>query len=208
MLISDAHRFLFVHVQKTGGSTIDRRLQEVLTDHRHVDATGIDRHARLGHLLVAEAALASYWTVGFVRNPWSRMLSWHRMGVRFREAAEAGEAWALDELAVNEFMRALVDYDDFETFVMKGPDEWGRLRTPQVKYLTSRTRRADYVGRQETLEADMRGIFARLDLPWEPLVSRNVDAERPDYREVYTDAMRDRVGEIFARDVQVFDYVF
>ena len=26
MLISDSHRFLFVHVQKTGGSTIDNSL--------------------------------------------------------------------------------------------------------------------------------------------------------------------------------------
>lgn len=208
MLISDAHRFLFVHVQKTGGSTIDRRFQEVLPDHRHIEGEGLSRHARLGTILAAEPGLSSYWTVGFVRNPWARMLSWYRMGVRFLEAAERQEPWALKELETNDYLRSIGGYGDFEEFVMRGPDDWGRLRTPQVKYLTSRTRRADYIGRQETLEADLRAVFARLDLPWEPLVSRNVDPGHPDYREFYTEPLRRRVDEVFARDIAVFDYSF
>ncbi len=91
---------------------------------------------------------------------------------------------------------------------MEGPDTWPRLRMPQVRYLTSRTRRADFIGRQETLEADLRAVFARLELPWEPLASVNVDKSRPDYREVYTDPMRRRIEELFAKDIAAFDYSF
>ena len=38
MLISDTHRFLFVHVQKTGGSTIDNGLTTALGDVRRISA--------------------------------------------------------------------------------------------------------------------------------------------------------------------------
>ena len=207
MVISDAHKLLFVHVQKTGGSTIDNRLDEVLDDARHVP--GVDRHATLGQILQAEPGLAAYWTVGFVRNPWARMLSWFRMVERFKERAEKGRRGADAFLKKNQFIKGVAEAcPDFETFVMKGPDQWARLRTPQVRYLTSKTRRADFIGRQETLEADLRAIFARLELPWEPLQSVNVDKSRPDYHELYTDPMRRRIEELFAKDIAAFDYSF
>jgi hypothetical protein len=207
MVISDAQKFLFVHVQKTGGSTIDNRLDEVLSDSRQV--AGVDRHATLGQILKAEPGLADYWTVGFVRNPWARMLSWFRMVERFKERASKGRRGADMFLKKNQFIKGVADAcPDFETFIMEGPDQWVRLRTPQIRYLTSKTRRADFIGRQETLEADLRAIFARLELPWEPLQSVNVDRSRPDYREVYTDPMRRRVEELFERDIAAFDYSF
>ncbi|MCB0895162.1 MAG: sulfotransferase family 2 domain-containing protein [Nocardioides sp.] len=207
MVISDAHRLLFVHVQKTGGSTIDNRLDDVLSDARHVP--GIDRHATLGQILETEPGLAAYWTVGFVRNPWARMLSWFRMVERFKERADKGRRGADAFMKKNQFIKGVAEScPDFETFVMEGPDTWPRLRMPQVRYLTSRTRRADFIGRQETLEADLRAVFARLELPWEPLASVNVDKSRPDYREVYTDPMRRRIEELFAKDIAAFDYSF
>ena len=207
MVISDAHKLLFVHVQKTGGSTIDNRLEEVLGETRQVH--GLDRHATLQTILDAEPGLSSYWTVGFVRNPFARMLSWYRMVERLQERAEKGNKGSVRSLTKNPFIKRVSEsYPDFESFVMKGPEEWARLRVPQVRYLTSNTRRADLIGRQETLEADLRAVFARLELPWEPLKDKNVDRERPDYREFYTDVTRRRVAEIFERDLVVFDYKF
>lgn len=207
MLISDDRRLLFVHVQKTGGSTIDFRLREVLPDHRAVG--GMRRHATLGAILRAEPALRSYWTVGFVRNPYARLVSWYRMIDRFRERAEREPGWAESFGRKSAFIRtAARDYADLESFVLKGSEEHVQLRTPQLRYLTTRTRRADLIGRQETLEADVRAIFARLDLRWQGLESKNVDQDRPDYRELFTEPMRRRVEEVFAPDLAAFDYSF
>ncbi|QWF24306.1 sulfotransferase family protein [Nocardioides sp. LMS-CY] len=207
MVISDAHRFLFVHVQKTGGSTIDHRLGEVLPDARAVD--GLKRHATLGGILRAEPGLRSYWTVGFVRNPFARLVSWYRMVDRFRERAEREPDWADRFGRKSPFIRSVArDYADLETFVLTGSEERVQLRTPQLRYLSTRTRRADLIGRQETLEADVRAMFARLDLPWQGLESKNVDQDRPDYRELFTDQMRRRVEEVFAPDLAAFDYSF
>jgi hypothetical protein len=207
VFISDERRFLFVHVQKTGGSTIDRRLAEVMPDGR--TASRLSRHATLSEVLRREPGLSAYWTVGFVRNPWARMLSWYRMVDRFRDRVGEGRPAALQHREHNRFLREAAElYSDFESFVMQGPRRFQRLRTPQVRYLTTSTRRADMIGRQETLEADLRAVFARLELPWEPLQSRNVDSERPDYHDHYTDAMRKQVAELFMRDIDVFGYAY
>ena len=207
VVISDAHRFLFLHVQKTGGSTIDNRFDEVLPDARSLP--GMNKHAALGAILEQESALASYWTVGFVRNPFARLVSWWRMVKRLEEYAAAGEEKAARFLQRPGFMRSVSrSYPDFESFVMRGTEEHRRLRTPQLKYVVSRTRHADFIGRQESLELDLRAVFARLELPWAPLESVNIDHHRPDYRELYTAAMRARAEEIFAPDLAAFDYSF
>ena len=131
MLISDSHRFLFVHVQKTGGSTIDNGLTAALGDVRRIPAA--NRHAPLDRLLQLEPGLATYWTAGFVRNPWARMLSWWRMMERFRDGADEGIERYVDHLQRNRFVASVIEkHPDFESFVMHAPDEHPRLRKPQV----------------------------------------------------------------------------
>jgi hypothetical protein len=206
-MISDSRRLLFVHVQKTGGSTIDNNLTAALGDVRRIAEA--QRHAPLGRLLELEPALASYWVVGFVRNPWSRLLSWYRMMERFRVGAAGGNERHVQHLERNRFIREVLETSpDFEAFVLHAVDRFPRLHTQQVDYLFTPGRRADYVGRQETLEADLKAVHARLDLPWTPPASVNIDPGRPDHREHYTDAMRDKVGEVYARDVAAFAYEF
>ncbi|MFL6003404.1 MAG: hypothetical protein ACJ72P_11385, partial [Nocardioides sp.] len=61
MLASHDRRFLFIHVQKTGGSAIEQHPE-----------------------------LAGFFTLGFVRNPWERFHSWHAMIMRRRDGARDG----------------------------------------------------------------------------------------------------------------------
>ncbi|WP_168929575.1 sulfotransferase family 2 domain-containing protein [Nocardioides sp. GY 10127] len=212
MIISDHAGLLFVHVQQTGGAAVAARLGELLPDARSLP--GVDRHATLGQLLRAEPGLASYWTFGLVRNPWARAWSWYRHVERVRTAArpDAGaDASASPGEATERRQQFLVEVGetcpDFESFVMRGLGEYQRLQTPQLRYLTTRGRRADLIGRQETLEADLRAAVARLGLPWTPLPER--PAEDPEaYRPAYTEAMRRRVEAVFARDVATFGYEF
>lgn len=207
MLISDSHRFLFVHVQKTGGSTIDNGLTAALGDVRRISAA--NRHAPLDRLLQLEPGLAGYWTAGFVRNPWARMLSWWRMMERFRDGAAQGIERYVDHLQRNRFVASIVaDHPDFESFVMRAPDEHRRLRKPQVDFLNNELKRADFTGRQESLEDDLHRIYDHLGLPWEPLKSVNIDPGRPDYRDVYTEKTRARVGQLFEADLREYGYEF
>jgi hypothetical protein len=207
VLISDSHRFLFVHVQKTGGSTIDNGLTAALGDVRRIPAA--NRHAPLDRLLQLEPGLADYWTAGFVRNPWARMLSWWRMMERFRDGAAQGIERYVDHLQRNRFAASIVEtYPDFESFVLGAPDEHPRLRKPQIRFLDVPAGKADFIGRQESLEADLHAIYDHLGLEWVALQSVNIDPGRPDYRDVYTPRARQRVAELFEPDLRAFDYEF
>jgi len=212
MLISDDNRFLFVHVQKTGGSTIDNSLSASLGDVRRIKEA--HRHAPLGRLLQLEPGLADYWVAGFVRNPWARMLSWWRMVERFRDGAERGVERYLDHLSRNKFVAGIVDkHPDFESFVLHATEEHPRLRKPQVEFMNAPSfgtagRSADFVGRQERLEDDLRVIYDHLGLEWVELQSVNIDPGRPDYHDVYTPATRDRIAELFAADLEAYHYEF
>ncbi|MCL8024332.1 sulfotransferase family 2 domain-containing protein [Nocardioides bruguierae] len=204
MIISDRARLLFVHVQQTGGAVVAGRLRELLPDARRLP--GVDRHAPLGQLLRAEPGLTGHWTFGVVRNPWARTWSWWRHVERVRNGTASAEGGERRQQFLAEVGETC---EDFEAFVMRGLGEYQRLQTPQVRYLTTRGRRADLIGRQESLEADLRAVVARLDLPWTPLTDGPDLAGDPEaYREAYSEPMRRRVEAVFARDVAAFGYEF
>jgi len=206
--ISDSHRFLFVHVQKTGGVTLENVLDGVIPDMRWLKPG--ERHMTLGRILTREPDLAGYWIVGFVRNPWARMLSWWSMIEDTRNRAESGDERPQRMLAAHDFMRETTRYPDFDTFLERGPEEHKRLRRPQIAYLTSSTRRADFIGRTETLDADLRAIMARLGFPPPDAVPRENRSPTggDSYRQHYTSAGRDRVAEIFEKDIEAFAYEY
>ncbi|WP_121252755.1 sulfotransferase family 2 domain-containing protein [Nocardioides ferulae] len=207
MLISDARRALFVHVQKTGGVTVQSMLEQALPDGRHL---GKNRHATLAQILHKEPDLAGYWTFGFVRNPWARMVSWYDMAVRFRAAAERGSPGETKQLLTNGYLRKVAyGYSSFDEFVMCGPDEFPRLRTPQVDYLSAAERKVDFIGRTESLADDIRHVFDHLGLPApETVPQKNANKEKVDYRERYTPLTREQVARVFRRDLDELGYEF
>ena len=209
MIVSDSARVLFVHVQKTGGLTVQDLLRQALPDATPVQGLGGGRHARLGAALKVRPELRDYYIFGFVRNPWARMWSWYSMVQRRRDAVESGNEFIAEKLGRNPFWaKVMADYSDFETFVLQGSEEVKRLRTPQVRYLRGQGRKADFIGRTESLEPDVRDVFGRLGLALPDELPHNNAGPPDDYRRHYTPVARDRVAELFADDVKAFGYSF
>jgi hypothetical protein len=102
----------------------------------------------------------------------------------------------------------LDEIPDFETFVMQGPDRFRRLATPQVRYLRTPEKQADFIGRTERLDLDLLEICAHLGIDAPAAVPRHNVGPSGGYHQHYTPAMRDKVGEVFARDVSLFGYRF
>ena len=210
MLISDSRRVVFVHVQKTGGHTMDTLLTEALPDRRALP--GLLRHPTLGEILDAEPELASYFVFGFVRNPWARMVSWWSMVQNFKSGAENGREHAAKQLERNPFLTAVAEYPDFATYIARGPEEHERLRRPQWDYLHTGPehggRAADFIGRTESLAEDLRTVFARIGIEAPPEVPQMNRSRPGDYHAYYDAASRDRVARLFAQDVEAFGYTF
>lgn len=206
MFICDSRRLLFVHIQKTGGTSVTRLLVDAIPDGRAYG--GPQQHQTLRRVLGGKPELAGYWTFGVVRNPWARMVSWWSRINDHQIAAEAGRSGAITWMQKTSFRRAIVAMPDFDTFIAKAPEEWEVFRRPQVRWLTSGTRRADFVARTETLTADIRAVLARFDLPQPEEMLRTNPSNHSDYHDYYTNATRARVSEIFALDIAAFGYNF
>ncbi|HEX7739889.1 MAG TPA: sulfotransferase family 2 domain-containing protein [Marmoricola sp.] len=208
MRVSDSNRVLFVHVPKTGGSTIDLMFDHEVPDSRRVPER--QRHAPLNRLIDAEPDLATYWTFGFVRNPWARMVSWWTMIHQVFELVEAGDPAAIRKvekhptawLPEGEFR------NDFDGFVLEGTAAIAKVGRPQRRTLTAPGREPDFVGRVENFTDDYNVVRERLGLPpVEKAPRKNVTRHRH-YSEYYNDTTRAHVAAIFAPDIEAFGYEF
>jgi len=202
MRISDSKRVVFVHLPKTGGASLEAVLDAI------PDARGpmYRRHDTLMQILWTEPELTSYWIFGFVRNPWARMVSWWSMIDEARKSAEAGNKANQRKFRDYPVWKQVKDYD-FETFVMRGPEEVLRLRIPQIEVLTAGDRQADFIGRTENYAEDVNKVREQLGLPLEELPHRH-RGSHAHYREYFTPATRDRVADIFRKDLDEFGYEF
>lgn len=209
MRVSDVNRVLFVHVPKTGGSTID-----LIFDHEVEDARKVQRakrHFTYGELLELEPSLTHYWSCGFVRNPWARMVSWWAMTVDMFDRAERGHEPARTKVEkLRGIWGPLGEYrEDFPTFVLEGTQHVERLRVPQLYRLQADRRgRVDFVGKVENFVHDVNVVREKLGLdPVEELPRRN-SSSHGHYSEYYDDRTRDRVAELYAMDIEAFGYTF
>jgi hypothetical protein len=214
MLISDERRFLFVHVQKTAGSSVRRALHETMPDLRAflgTHDTALQARAALG-----DASFGAHFVAAFVRNPWDRLVSWYSMIVQARERAPWWRrAWGARRGEPRLWRYVYENSRSFEEFILRCTEEIddvdGRKSfcRNQVDYLSDAEGRpiVSFVGRYESLEADAGRLFERLGRPGVRLPRVNASRHRH-YSAYYSDALAEVVRERFARDVEAFGYEF
>jgi hypothetical protein len=201
MLISQDPKLLFVHVQKTGGSS----LAAVLPGARPF--LGTHDHARRARDVLG-SDYDAYFKFAFVRNPWDRLVSWYSMIVqqsRGRPPASLNRLWryVLDTASTfEEFVlrctEAIDDVDGRKSFLYN-----------QLDYVSDETGVVivDFVGRYESFDDDVRQVFRRLGLP-EPSLPRLNRSRHDHYRTFYSPHTRDVVAERYRRDIERFGYQF
>ncbi|MGI9625878.1 MAG: sulfotransferase family 2 domain-containing protein [Longimicrobiales bacterium] len=214
MFLSVRHRILFVHIAKTGGTSIRAALARLRwTDpysipiyignhlaratkyrtgcklHRHAKA--ITAQDMLGH-----DNFAQLFKFSFVRNPWDlHVSSWLHVKQRRHEG------W---DMEFPDFLKARFDPGRAPSYGMD------TLREPQVRYLSDFDGQplVDFVGRFENLNADFKVVCRKAKLPELPLPHKRRAVSRRDYREYYTDELAEFVGKIHHLDLVRFGYTF
>jgi hypothetical protein len=182
--------FFFVHINKTGGSSIEQAL----------GAPFLHMTAAVAHEQLGDAAWASRFTFTFVRNPWDKVASHYRYRVARNHRSLAAHPVSFPEWV----RRAYGDHDpvyvdvplmfaDHSTWL---DDEHGRLLV-------------EHVARFERLHDDFAEICRRLDRPATglPHLKRSATAGQA-YQELYDETARDVVAAHFARDLERWDYTF
>lgn len=216
VLYSPRYKFLFVHIPKTGGTSVRAALKPLLyrdpwywlmwfpqrlshlTGHRTV--TKFPRHARIiaAKEMLPWEIFSSLHKFSVVRNPWDMQVSSY-----FHLQREHPEV--------------LSGLKDFEAFVFHKLDAerdpcplLDISGTPQVEYLRDMDGRllVDEVIRFETLETDTMRVFARLGRGKTPLPHKRKGERQRDYRSYYSDRVAAHVASWYKADLEAFDYRF
>jgi sulfotransferase famil protein len=200
-MISFQKRFLFVHIPKTAGNSIQSVLRNYSEDELvalrgaqdGVERFGlrnpkykIRKHSTLADYRAAlgEETFRSLYKFTCVRNPWDRMVSLY---FRASRGVEQWDPKAFRQMLLN--ARSAADYLRLEK----------REKDPFVN--------VDCILRFETLAEDFRLVCAKLDIPAVPLPQYN-RSNRGHYSIYYDDALRAFVRRRFALEVERFGYTF
>ncbi len=217
MLLSPRYKFLFVHIAKTGGTSVRAALERVrwrdpwywlmLPCHRLSHLTGhrlgtkFPRHA---HAIAAREMLPrefydSLFKFAFVRNPWDLQVSSFHHIRRERPHYLGGH----DNFA--DFLRWKLDPErpwqfHVDTSIERQSDYLVDLRGDLI---------VDFVGRYERLREDFEFACKRIGIACPELPHRRQATDRSrDYRSYYDDDLAERVASHFRDDVERFGYRF
>ena len=218
MLISHRHNFLFVHIAKTGGTSVRAALRRYrwsgrygpalfvasmisqATRPRHRLGVKFPRHAKViaaQEMLPAEVFDALFKFV-FVRNPWDlQVSSWHHIA-REKPHVIAGVQTFAD------FLRLKFDPERPYDYML---DISRELQSDYIVDLHGNTL-VDYIGRYENLQRDFDTVCARIGIPRVRLPHERRAFDRDDYRRYYDDDTHALVAEHYAPDIERLGYTF
>ncbi|MBT8421156.1 MAG: sulfotransferase family protein [Gammaproteobacteria bacterium] len=213
MIISEKGRFIFVHVQKNAGTSIEKILEQNFLDSK----CRYGRHERVinGIQEIGRDEWNKYFSFAFVRNPWDRLVSWYSM-IQEKKTALPADKRVLNAPFDSPFWNHVVhDSHDFESFLINCTDvifDGGCLKSyafNQVDYLSDENGEiaVTFVGRFENLADDISKIFDRLDIKVGRLPTWNM-SRHDHYSHYYTQETRNLVARRFRRDIEIFGYQF
>jgi hypothetical protein len=211
MLISRTHSFLFIHIAKTGGTSIAAalrefcdppppvsltyRLRKILPVRCQIDtlpqpthASAIWVHSRLG-----EVTYNKLFSFAVVRNPFDQMVSKYEFVKRSRGHRDSEMA---NELTFSQYLerKASTSYI---------------FRKTQTDHVTNQNGKiiVNQVFRFENLNELTIELKNRTGISIERLPHLNSTKRKP-YTEYYNDSSRRIVERIFKRDLEKFSYRF
>lgn len=178
----------FVHVNKTGGTSIARALE--LQPKCHL--TVREMKAKL-----SEERWSQALKFAFVRNPWDRAVSHFEYRVQTNQTSMGDRPLSFDEW----LRRVYVDrdpqfYDQPKMF--QAQSDWLKDETGEVA--------VDFVGRFEDFDNQFATVTTRLGIGAE-LPHLN-GTRRDDYHRYYSPLSVDIVAEHFAEDIEQFGYAY
>ncbi len=214
MIISRGRNYIFVHIPKTGGTSMALALEgramkdDILIGdtpkarrrRRRLDGAGargrVWKHSTLADIegLVPQAQIAQAFTFTLVRNPWDRLVSYYHW-LRTR---------SFDHPAVH--LAARVGFSGF----LNAPETQLSLRAaPYGHYMrgASGAEHCDAYIRLEHLDADAAPLWAHLGFEL-ALPRENASPRGRDYRPYYTTGDADLVAALCAEDIARFGYTF
>jgi hypothetical protein len=218
MILSKKYNFIFIHIWKTGGTSVRESLIKGIHKRKFIQKLNVfyDRViAKLtriylnkpisfigilivpSHLsatelknLIGEEKYNRYFKFAFVRNPWDFYISLY---LYIRQSKKHPHHKIISKLSFGDFLEIQLKNNEFSQKKMIY-DKNGNLLV-------------DYIGRFENINDDFAKICNILGIE-NNLIHINKTKRSYNYRDYYDDYLRKKVAEIAKEDIETFNYEF
>jgi hypothetical protein len=205
MLISHSKKFIFIHIYKTAGSSIESLLSKystfrhsrkdrlrrliyrwpnVYSDdfHRHLDATELSER-------IDQKIYSGYYKLCFVRNPFDWLVSLYFYIQQHPEHHQHGIVSSMNDLS---------------TFLDWRIDIGARTQCSFV-FNERGEQLVDFIGRCEALDQEFRKVTEAIHIPYSPVPVVNASKRKPAHF-YYSPEMEKKVVNYFVDDFDRFGY--
>jgi hypothetical protein len=206
-VISHKHKYIFIHIPKTGGSSttlallkneniilpdINFPLHHLYKSQKNSYKLKIEEDGKIlheEHYPLDKFDLEfqkSYYCFTFVRNPWDVMVSTYFFNKKYR-----------NHIINTDF--------SFEDFLLKNKMRPSMFHTlPQHSFINDNI---NYIGRFENLQQDFDKICEYINIPKQQLPHK-YKTERMQYQDYYTEETKNFVAVKYKKDIEMFNYKF
>ena len=180
-MISHQHKCIFIHIPRTAGTSIEMFFRCGDEESKHFNARDI-------YQSIDQDTWDSYFKFSFIRNPWDRVVS----------------MWSMPAFSIRNTIGKQVGHP-LKYFIQHyEPFSWEHGMTIH-DYLNHGE--MDHIGRFEDRVNDLKIISEKIGVD----INESINTKKSDhkhYTEYYDDETRDMVAEIYAKDIDAFEYEF
>ncbi len=210
MILSHSHKFIFVHLYKTGGTSVRRCLEKYdaaykihhrakskLTSKPVFNSPVADKHATAATIreTVGADLYDRYFSFCFVRNPWAWQVSLYHYILKTPGHAQH---------------RQFNAFEKFDDYIAWRCDENVQL---QKDYLVDKQDQqiVSFIGRMENIQQDFKTVCEKVGLESLSLPHLNqsvAQSQRKSYQAFYNPQTQSMVAESFKADIDFLGYKF
>ncbi|NER22225.1 MAG: sulfotransferase family protein [Symploca sp. SIO1C2] len=206
MLISYQYNFIFIHVYKVAGTSIESALNKyTLPPYESTKTKNLQQTGHLpcsenfrGHIKAREVrselgdeTFDRFFKFAFVRNPWDWEVSLYQYMLQTQEHPQ------------HELINSMAGFAEYL--------EWriSKEKISQKPFVSDQQGNiiVDFVGRYENLQADFQKVCHQLGIT-EALLPHLNRSQHLDYREYYNEYTQKLIFEHFQEDIELFGYDF
>lgn len=188
-MISEKHKSIFVHIPKTAGTSIEKKLG-LFEDFQR----GVQDHRTIIELRNSMEIMdfKKYFKFSFVRNPWDRVFSWYRNVMR--DPIHRKGQNIPDDCSFAQFLEC------FSTnLVLKPQLYWLEDEKGDIPL--------DFIGRFENLSEDFKKVSKAIGIK-EADLPHYLSSQKPDYRDFYNEKTKKIVESTYIKEIKMFNYCF
>jgi len=201
-MISHEHKFIFIHIPKCGGTSVEWVFKAWENSQSFFVGSG-KQHWFLEQIITAKPECKDYTSFTFIRNPFSRIVSEYKYAKKESQInCDHIKSNSGLNLSFKEFCK------DLEHNLKHYCYEFHDKSLCDYVLNADGSERVNYIGRLENFQKDFDIICDKIGIPQKQLPHAFKSDDKKCYTEYYDDETREIVGQKYAKDIEYFGYQF